>query len=183
MKVVTIGRGNIGGGLARLWRETGHEVTEIGKDGGDASGADAVLLAVPSGAIADALDSVAGIGSTPVIDATNLVSGERPSGFESLAAYVQSITGGPVAKAFNTNFAALFDRLGEARARASMVYAADDEARAVTEELIRDAGYDPVSVGGLDGARAVEDFLKIVFGAFQSRGSRVMYRIAVPEEL
>ena len=183
MKVVTIGRGNVGSGLARLWREAGHEVSEIGRDGGDASGTDAVLLAVPSGAIGDALASVSGIGDTPVIDATNLVGGERPAGFDSLADYVKSQTGGPVSKAFNTNFAALFDRLGETRARPSMVYAADDEARDVTERLIRDAGYDPVSVGGLDAARAVEDFLKIVFGAFQSGGSRVMYRIAVPEEL
>jgi predicted dinucleotide-binding enzyme len=183
MKVVTIGKGNIGGGLARLWRDAGHEVTEIGREGGDASGADAVLLAVPSGAIGDALASVSGIGSTPVIDATNFIGGERPAGFDSLAEYVKSVTGAPVAKAFNSNFAVLYDRLGKTRARPSMVYAADDEARDVTEQLIRDAGYDPVSVGGLDAARAVEDFLKIVFGAFQAGGSRVMYRIAVPEEL
>jgi predicted dinucleotide-binding enzyme len=183
MKIVTVGRGNIGGGLARLWRAAGHEVTELGKDGGDASGAEAVLLAVPSAAIADALATVTGIGHTPVIDATNLVSGERPDDFASLAEYVKSLTGAPVAKAFNTNFAALYDKLGETRERPSMVYAADDEAREVTETLIRDAGYEPVSVGGLDAARAVEDFLKIVFGAFQSAGSRVMYRIAVPEKL
>jgi predicted dinucleotide-binding enzyme len=178
-----VGRGNVGGGLARLWRDAGHEVTEIGRDGGDAADAEAVLLAVPSGAISDALGSTSGIGDTPVIDATNLVSGERPEGFASLAEYVKSLTGGPVAKSFNTNFAALYDRLGDTRVRPSMVYAGDEEAREVTERLIRDAGYEPVSVGGLDAARAVEDFLRIVFGAFQVGGSRVMYRIAVPEEL
>ena len=183
MKVVTIGKGNIGGGLAELWRSAGHDVTELGREGGDAAGADAVLLAVPSGAIGDALGSVSGIGRTPVIDATNLIGGERPQGFDSLAEYVKSMTGGPVAKAFNTNFAALFEQVGATRARPSTVFAADDEAREVTEQLIRDAGFDPVSVGGLDAARTVEDFLKIVFGAFQSGGSRVMYRIAPPEEL
>ena len=34
MKIVTIGRGRIGGGLARLWREAGHDVDELGRDGG-----------------------------------------------------------------------------------------------------------------------------------------------------
>jgi len=38
-----------------------------------------------------------------------------------------------LAKAFNANFAAFYDRLGEARTPPSMVYAADEEARAVTE--------------------------------------------------
>jgi len=31
MKIVTIGRGNVGGGLAALWRKAGHEVTELGR--------------------------------------------------------------------------------------------------------------------------------------------------------
>ena len=29
MKITTIGRGNIGGGLARLWEQAGHEVTRL----------------------------------------------------------------------------------------------------------------------------------------------------------
>lgn len=179
MKVATIGRGNVGGGLARLWRGAGHEVVEIGSDGGDVTRADAVLLAVPSGAIAEALGSVTGIEGVPVIDATNLVKGDRPEGFASLAEYVKSLTGGPVAKAFNANFARLYDRLGETRTTPSMVYAADEEAREVTEQLIRDAGYDPVSTGELTSARAVEDF---VTGILFSAGL-VFYRIAPPESL
>src|SRR5919109_2791633 len=136
MKIATIGRGNVGGGLAELWRKAGHEVTEIGHDGGDVSGSDGVLLAVPSGEIADALQSVTGLDRIPVVDATNLLRGERPEGFNSLAEYVKSLTGGPVAKAFNANFAALYEHIAEARARPSMVYAADDHARGVTAQLI-----------------------------------------------
>src|SRR6476646_6494172 len=30
MKIATIGRGNVGSGLAQRWRKAGHEVTEIG---------------------------------------------------------------------------------------------------------------------------------------------------------
>ena len=48
MKIVTIGRGNVGGGLAALWRKAGHEVTVLGRDGDGASDADVVLVAVPA---------------------------------------------------------------------------------------------------------------------------------------
>ena len=169
MRITTIGRGNVGGGLGELWRKAGHEVVEMGREGGDASGSDAVLLAVPQAAIADAL-------------AINAVRGPRPGAFESLAEYVKSLTGGPVAKAFNANFATLYDRIGEARATPSMVYAADDGARDVTETLIRDAGFEPVSAGGLESARAVEDFLGVIF-AVAGQSGPFFYRIAKPEEL
>ena len=160
----------------------GHDVVEMGRQGGDASGSDAALLAVPQAAIANALDSVSGLDGVPVIDAINVVRGGRPEGFESLAEYVKSLTRGPVAKAFNANFARLYDRIGEARATPSMVYAADDEAREVTERLIRDAGFEPVSAGGLENARAVEDFLGIIF-AVRGQSGPFFYRIAKPEDL
>jgi 8-hydroxy-5-deazaflavin:NADPH oxidoreductase len=164
MNITVIGRGNVGGGLAGRWRNAGHEVQELGRDGGDASSADAVLLAVPSGAIADALGGVSGLDGKVVIDATNAFGG-RNEEFPSLAAEVKSITGGPVAKAFNLNFARLYDKIDEQPERPGMLYAADDDARDVTEQLIRDAGYEPVPAGDLEKARALEDFLG-PFGAF-----------------
>src|ERR687883_1444487 len=164
MNIPVIGRGNVGGGLARLWRARGHDVQELGKDGGDVSGADAVLLAVPGGAIADALGKVSGLDGKVVVDATNAFGG-RNEEFPSLAHEVKSITGGPVAKAFNLNFARLYDRIDEQPERPGMLYAADDAAREVTEQLIRDAGYEPVPAGDLEKARALEDFLG-PFGAF-----------------
>jgi 8-hydroxy-5-deazaflavin:NADPH oxidoreductase len=182
VKVTTVGRGNVGGGLAELWRSAGHDVVELGREGGDASGSDAVLLAVPQTALEDAVRSVEGLEGVPVIDAINAVRGPRPEGFDSLSEYIKSLTGGPVAKAFNANFASIYDRLGEARATPSMVYAADDEARDVTERLIRDAGYEPVSAGGLENARAVEDFLGVIF-AVAKQGGPFFYRIAPPDKL
>jgi 8-hydroxy-5-deazaflavin:NADPH oxidoreductase len=182
MKIAVIGRGNVGGGLARLWREAGHDVQEIGRDGGDAAGAEAVLLAVPPSAIADALASVSGLEGVPVVDATN-ARGDRPDGFDSLAEYVRSLTGGPVAKAFNTNFARLYDRLGEARTRPTMVYAADEGAREATERLIADAGYEPVSAGGLEAARAVEDFLAVISAVSRAGLGPFVYRFAPPDGL
>jgi predicted dinucleotide-binding enzyme len=182
VRITTIGRGNVGGGLGELWRRAGHEVLEMGREGGDASGSDAVLLAVPQTSVAEALGSVGGLEDVPVIDAINAVRAPRPDGFDSLAEYVKSLTGGPVAKAFNTNFATIYDRIGEARAMPSMVYAADDEAREVTETLIRDAGYEPVSAGGLEHARAVEEFIGVIF-AVAGQSGPFFYRIASPDEL
>jgi hypothetical protein len=45
-----------------------------------------------------------------------------------------------------------------------------------------DAGYDPVLVGGLDQARALEDITWLPVAAMKD-GSPVFYRFAVPGEL
>jgi predicted dinucleotide-binding enzyme len=178
MKITTIGKGNIGGGLARLWEKAGHEVTTLGREGGDASGADVVLVTVPSDSVSEALGKVSGLEGKTAIDTVNAFQG-RDEQYESFAHEVKAHTNGPVAKAFNANFAALYNRIGEARVAPSCLYAAEDDARDVTEQLIRDAGYDPVSLGGIENARALEDFVPDVLGKI----GRVFYRFAPPEEL
>jgi predicted dinucleotide-binding enzyme len=55
MRITVVGKGNVGGGLADLWEQAGHTVTRLGRDGGDVSDAEVVLLAVPGGAIAEAI--------------------------------------------------------------------------------------------------------------------------------
>jgi predicted dinucleotide-binding enzyme len=182
VNIVTIGRGNIGGGLARRWSSAGHAVDEIGRDGGDASGADVVLVAVPGGAIADALGKVSGLAGKTAIDATNAFGG-RNEEFESLAHEVKSIVGGPVAKSFNTNFAVLYDQIDEQRVPPSNLYAADDGAREVTEQLIRAAGFDPVYVGGIENARLLEDYLALSGAVNRGGLGRFFYRYAAPGEL
>jgi len=182
MKITVIGRGNVGGGLARLWRDAGHDVDELGKDGGDAFGSDAVLVAVPSDAIADALGKVSGLEGKVMIDSTNALAG-RPEDFDSLAEQVKSIAGGPTVKAFNLNFAAIYDKVREQRNTPSMPWCGDEGTRDVTEQLIRDAGYEPFYCGGLEKARALEDGLGVVFAAMQAAGGPVFYRFWKPGEL
>jgi 8-hydroxy-5-deazaflavin:NADPH oxidoreductase len=160
MNITVIGKGNVGGGLAARWRNAGHEVQALGRDGGDASGADVVVVAVPSGAISDALGKVSGLEGKVAIDVTNAFAG-RDESFPSLAHQVKSITKGPVAKSFNLNFARFYDQVGQQQPKPSNIYSADDDAREVTEQLIRDAGYEPVYGGDLENARAQEDFVKI----------------------
>jgi predicted dinucleotide-binding enzyme len=81
MKVAVIGHGNVGGALADLWERAGHEVTRIGREGGDVSDAEAMVVAIHGGTIREALDNVQGIEGKSVIDATNLlgVSPQRAS--------------------------------------------------------------------------------------------------------
>jgi predicted dinucleotide-binding enzyme len=111
-------------------------VDRLGHEGGDASGADAVLVAVPSGQIADALGKVSGLEGKVVIDATNAFTG-RNEEFESLA---------------------------------------------VTKQLIRDAGFDPVSAGGLENARLLEDHLGLM-SAIRAELGPFFYRYAKAGEL
>ncbi len=181
MKIAVIGRGNVGGGLADLWERAGHELTRIGRDGGDVSHAEAVLLAVPGGAIDEALDRVSGIEGKTAIDATNLIGTSPPEGFASNAEFVKSRTGGPTAKSFNINFAAIYDRIGTASTTPGNIWCGDEQAREVVERLNRDAGYEPIYAGGLENAALQESFLGIVFAINQGGMGPFFYRMAPPE--
>ena len=187
MRITVVGRGNLGGGLADLWERAGHQVTRLGRDGGDVSDADAVLVAVPGGAIADAFDRLRGFEGKTVIDATNLFDQDGspaapPGGFASNAEFVKSRTKGPTAKSFNVNFASLFGRLGEARARPGNLWCGDEEAREVVEQLNRDAGYEPVQTGPLESAAAQEALIGVIFGIADGMGVCV-YRFAPVDQL
>ena len=182
MKVAVVGRGNVGGGLADLWEKAGHDVTRIGSDGGDVSDAEAVLFALPGGAIADAFENVTGLGGKTVIDATNLIGAEPPDGFASNAEFVKSKTGGPTAKSFNINFAAIYDRIDSASTRPGNLWCGDEEAREVVEQLIRDAGFDPIYAGALENAALQETMLREVFAIAQGGMGPFFYRMAPPDQ-
>ncbi len=182
MKIAVVGKGNVGGGLADLWEGAGHQVTRIGSQGGEIADAEAVLVAVPGGALAEALGSVSGWEGKTVIDATNLIGAEPPSGFASNAEFIKSKTGGPTAKSFNINFAALYGRLRDARQKPGNIWCGDDEAREVVEQLCRDAGYEPIYAGGLENAATQENFLHLVFAIAQGGMGQFFYRLAPPDE-
>jgi 8-hydroxy-5-deazaflavin:NADPH oxidoreductase len=183
VRIAVVGRGNVGGGLGDRWERAGHEVTRIGRDGGDVSGCDAVLMAVPGGAVGNAFETVSGWDGKTVLDATNLVGAEPPDGFASNAEYIKSRTGGPTAKSFNVNFMSLLDRLGEARATPGNIWCGDEGAREVVEQLCRDAGYEPIHAGGLENAAAQEASLRLWFGIARGGMGPFLYRMAPPDQL
>jgi 8-hydroxy-5-deazaflavin:NADPH oxidoreductase len=182
MRITVFGKGNLGGGLADLWERAGHQVTRLGRDGGDVADADVVLIAVPGGSIAEALDTITGVEGKTVIDATNLIGVDAPEGFTSNAEFVKSRTSGPTAKSFNVNFASLFERLGDARVRPSNLWCGDEQAREVVEQLNRDAGYDPVYIGPLESAARQESIIDVIFAIGDGLGPYV-YRFAPIEQL
>jgi len=183
VRLAVVGRGTVGGGLGDRWEQAGHEVTRIGSDGGDVSGADAVLMAVPGGSVADAFETVSGWEGKTVIDATNLIGAEPPEGFASNAEFIKSRTGGPTAKSFNVNFMALLGRLDEARAKPSNLWCGDEDALEVVEQLIRDAGYEPAHAGGLENASVQEATVKLWFAINGSGMGPFLYRMAPPDQL
>jgi 8-hydroxy-5-deazaflavin:NADPH oxidoreductase len=182
VRITVIGRGNVGGGLADAWEAAGHTVTRLGRDGGDVADAEVVLVAVPGGAIAEALGRVTGLEGKTAIDATNLPGVSPPDGFASNAEFVKSRTGAPTAKSFNLNLAALYPQLGAARARPSNLWCGDEEAREVVEQLNRDAGYDPVHTGPLEAAALQESALPLILAVGEGIGPFV-YRFAPVDRL
>ena len=183
MKIMTIGRGTIGGTLARLWTSAGHEVTELGRDGGDAADADVVLLAVPDEVVPDALASVAGLQGKVVLDATNRL-GSPPAGYPSIAEYVKAQKGGPTAKAFNLNFGNLLAQAATAPSRPNNIRVGDEDARAAVEQLSRDIGMEPLNAGPLENAAIDEEFAKMLIAMLRDTGDGLLfYRFAAPQNL
>ncbi|WP_229068564.1 hypothetical protein [Actinoplanes sp. DH11] len=161
MDIAVVGRGALGSTLSRLWTRAGHRLTTLGRDGGDVAGADVLVVAVPAAAITGVLARVHGFRGAVTVDATNL-QGPPPAGHPSLAHLVQSLVGGPVAKAFNTDYASLYDQIERQVIRPSHLYAADAAARPIAEQLIRDVGFAPVLVGDLHRAVLLEQHLRLV---------------------
>jgi predicted dinucleotide-binding enzyme len=182
MKITTYGRGNIGGTLARLWTRAGHDVTTLGRDGGDVSDAEVVLVAVPSGAVPDALTRLTGLGGKVVLDATNRMSEAPPEGHASIAEYIKAQTGGPTAKVFNLNFGSLLEQAGSASSPPSNIWVGDEGARAAVEQLTRDIGMEPIHGGPLGLASVQESFAVMLMGFVADRGDGLLlYRFASPE--
>jgi len=182
VKITVIGKGNVGGGLASLWEKAGHAVQRIGSEGGDVSNAEVVLIAIPGPAVAGIFESVSGLSGKTVIDATNLVGAQPPDGFASNAEFIKSQTQGPTAKSFNLNFASLYDKIAPSAATPGNVWCGDAEAREVVEQLIRDAGYDPIYAGGLENAATSESALRFLFAIAQGGMGPFFYRMAPPSQ-
>jgi 8-hydroxy-5-deazaflavin:NADPH oxidoreductase len=118
-------------------------VSALRRDGGDATCPEVVVVAVAADQIPDARGAVDGLTGQPTIDSCNIYT-YREYDFPSLSHQIQSIIGGPTAKAFSTNFAGVYEQIGQQRVTPSNLYATDDGARPYAEQLSVDAGYDPV---------------------------------------
>jgi 8-hydroxy-5-deazaflavin:NADPH oxidoreductase len=182
MKITTYGRGQIGGTLARLWTQAGHEVTTLGHEGGDVSDADVVLIAVPSAAVPEALPRLTGLDGKVIFDATNRMSAAPPAGYASTAEYIKAQTGGPTAKVFNLNFGSLLAQAAETSPKPGNIWVGDEEARPAVEQLTRDIGMTPLHGGPLELASVQEGFAVMLIGIKNDLGEGLTYyRFASPQ--
>lgn len=186
-KIVIIGNGNVGSGLAGRFTETGHEVTAVnssvpaGEVAGAAAAADVVVLAVPFSAVAS-LDAAikSALDGKVVIDATNplaadfmsLTVGHTTSGGEEVA---KALPGARVAKAFNSVFANHLATGAVNGAKLFLPIAGDDEAAKKTAiDLATQLGFDAVDAGPLSNARYIEPtielLIQLAFGQGQGPG-------------
>lgn len=178
LKIGIIGTGRIGGALARHWVGAGHEVfmssrhpeeleplakelgarAHVGQPREAAAFGSVVLVSVPYGAMPQiGTDFAAELKDKVIIDTSNPV--ERRDGPEALEwqrkgagiSTAELLRNRRVVRAFNCIPAAsLAGQANREPERIAIPIGGDDAAAiAITERLVRDAGFDPVMVGSL----------------------------------
>jgi 8-hydroxy-5-deazaflavin:NADPH oxidoreductase len=178
--VGVIGAGRIGTMVARHLARAGHDVVisfsrdqarlnatadEIGARAGtpqEAANADVVVLSIPWTAIDDVVAQV-DLDGKVVVDTTNQFGAdgweEIPDGLTAAQLNQRRMPGARLVKSFNTLTAAFqvseAGRPAETRV-VQWVCGDDAEAKATVAQLIRDAGFEPVDVGGLADAAVME---------------------------
>jgi 8-hydroxy-5-deazaflavin:NADPH oxidoreductase len=180
--IAVIGGGNIGGTIGGLWVKAGHPVMFASRHPEDLKPlveklgplakagtveqalafGDAVLIAVPYKAYPDLGKTYgASLKGKVVLDAGNATKardGDLATEAESEgigAVSARYLPGARLVRAFNAaNYRLFAQNAHRGGAPMAVPIAGDDkQALAVAAALVRDAGFDPVMVGGLDAAR------------------------------
>ncbi|SEP43727.1 hypothetical protein SAMN04487843_119115 [Methylobacterium sp. ap11] len=180
--IAVIGGGNIGGTIGGLWVKAGHPVMFASRHPEDLKPlveklgplakagtveqalafGDAVLIAVPYKAYPDLGKTYgASLKGKVVLDAGNATKardGDLATEAESEgigAVSARYLPGARLVRAFNAaNYRLFAQNAHRGGAPMAVPIAGDDkQALAVAAALVRDAGFDPVVVGGLDAAR------------------------------
>jgi len=181
LRIAIIGMGNVGETLGRRWAEVGHSVTFCVRDPdnagkrdaakktnaavgplSDAANAEAVLLAVPWGAVPKALQAAGDLAGKVLLDCTNPVTpelthltiGQTTSAGEEVARLAPRAR---VVKVFNTNGAKNMADPDYGGHNVTMLYAGDEEgANRIAARLAEEIGFEPVYLGPLREARLLE---------------------------
>jgi predicted dinucleotide-binding enzyme len=181
MKIGMIGSGNVGSALGRVWARAGHQVmfssrhlkdderlavdvganARAGTPSQAAAFGEVLMFAVPYGALPELGKSLGeSIKGKVVIDACNpfprrdgeIAERAREKGAGLMSA--ELLPGARIVRAFNAVGAERMGSAHEEPGRIGMPIAGDDEeALEIASRLIREIGYEPVQVGGLDMGR------------------------------
>lgn len=177
-RIGVVGSGKVGSAIGRSWIKSGHEVmfssrnldhdkklaSELGAKARAGSPAEAtafgeaVLIAVPYGALPELGKTLGGaLKGKVVIDACNpfpardgeIADRAREKGAGLTSA--ELLPGARIVRAFNAIGAARMGTAIDSPGKVGMPIAGDDpQAIALASRLIRDVGYEPVLIGGLD---------------------------------
>jgi 8-hydroxy-5-deazaflavin:NADPH oxidoreductase len=188
MRIAVIGKGNIGGSLGTKWRAAGHDVVYGARNGsgegpggapvrgiGDAlKDVDVVVLAVPGQVVADVVTGHgAALAGKTVIDAVNRIGAPE---FDSRAIIADAAPQARYVRAFNSLG---WENFADPMPGTNMFFAADPDARATAEELIRAVGLEPAFLGDANATTTVDGLLPLWFALVQQNGGnrRVALRI------
>jgi 8-hydroxy-5-deazaflavin:NADPH oxidoreductase len=179
MRLGIIGAGHVGGALGRLFEAQGHDVRfgvrdpdkqaagglprdRSGTVAGAAAFGDVIILAVPWGAVKDALAATGPLTGKTVIDCVNpvlpdlsgLALGTTTSAGEEIA---KLLPAAKVVKCFNTLGAGNFANPEFGDQKASMFFAGDDAgAKLIVAGLGNELGFDMIDAGPLSQSRWLE---------------------------
>ena len=185
MKIGVIGAGRIGGNAARLFAAAGHEVllsfsrdpsrlreladaigdrASVGSVGDAAQFGEVVLFSVPWRLIPEVVQEAGSLEGKVVIDTTNQFGRggvERiPGGRTAAQLNQERMPGAKLVKAFNTvtaGFQASEAGREPPEERVVLFLCGDDDtAKATVGELILEAGFAPIDLGGLADASPME---------------------------
>src|SRR5437868_4108758 len=185
MKIGVIGSGKIGSTFGGLWAKAGHDVMfsdrdlDTAKKAAETVGAraragtveeavafgDAVLIAVPYGALPGIAQQVGGkLKGKVVIDPNNPVparDGELGAQAKEKGAAISTaaiLPGARLVRAFNSwGYQTMAREANRPAPRMAIPVAADDpQTLKVGEQLVRDAGFDPVPAGSLAQSKAFD---------------------------
>jgi len=166
MKIAVLGAGRVGSTVGRLWHAAGHDVTftarhatrpralaaELGEGAHAASVADAVaaaevvLVAVPGPAVTDALQAAGPLDGRIMIDAANAF-GQQQLSLRSLA---DAFPRARWVRAFNSLSVGVMADDNHRQPPWVLFLSGDQQAKPAVAQLIPDAGFDPVDLGGID---------------------------------
>ena len=169
MRIAILGAGHAGSTLGRLWHAAGHDVTfaaldaarpralaaELGARAYAASvadavaGAEVVLVAVPGPAVTDVLQAAGPVDGRVIIDAANSFRQQQVI----LRSLADAFPRARWVRAFNSLSASIMADDNHREPPWVVFLSGDEEAKPVVAQLIRDAGFDPVDLGGIDDSR------------------------------
>ena len=201
MKIAIIGTGNMASGLAialasadnqiyigardvtkaaALAERVGHKAAGTGIAAA-AQAAEVILLALPFGAAAEAIQLAGNLNSKVLIDISNPISPDYKElvvgHTTSAAEEIQKLApGARVVKAFNTIFASLLAAEARQGNKLQVFVAADDAAaKATVSELASSIGFEAVDAGPLINSRYLEPIgeMNIHFGFFLGQGTSI----------